>query len=346
MNKTQKWWWFILLILMVFGCKKQTQKKRIKAEHISFCYWNTSFNLDTVLYNSVGINHFYIRCFDVDWDPASEEAKPIASIRTHDSMPCRFTPTVFLTNKVFEKSSKKQLQVLSSRIKKRIKEITVNFGEPSYSDVLIDCDWTVSTKEKFFYFVRCLKNEWPDKMITVTLRLWQYKQRKPDDIPPVDRCLLMCYNMQMVNDFQVNNSIASMAELKKYISGDTYPLPLDVALPAFNWAILFRNEKFAGLLGHIDKKQYANNFIEYSDVGKGRYRAIVDKVESNFFIRKGDIVRIEEVSPDELLQMAQYLKSKINMDDYSRVTFFSWNKSYINNLGINEIKNIYSAFFE
>jgi hypothetical protein len=212
------------------------------------------------------------------------------------------------------------------------------------TDILIDCDWTDKTQDNFFYFVECLKKDFADKEITVTLRLWQYKRNKPEDIPPVDRCLLMCYNMQALNDYRVENSIASFEELKKYVSGKKYPLKFDVALPIFNWAILFRNEHFMGILGNVNKQKYDNNFIEYEYLGDGRYCSLTDKVTGDFFIRKGDIIRIEEVSKEELQQMAEYLKSEIKMDKYSRITFFSWNKLYINNYGTDEIKNIRNLF--
>jgi len=317
-------------------------------EQRSFCYWDTRYKADMALYDATGVNHFYIRYFDVDWDPLLEEARPVASLSMpsyiDSSISLRFTPSVFLTNKVFEKSSNEALKTLSTRIKKRIDEMTESFGDMIVNDILIDCDWTAGTKEKFFYFIKRLQSDFPDKDITVTLRLWQYKQNKPSDIPPVDRCLLMCYNMQTVNDYNVENSIASLNELKKFVSGKKYPLALDVALPVFNWAVLFRNEQFVGLLGNVNKKEYANNLIEYEELGNGRYRSLVDKVVGDFFMRKGDIVRVEEVSKEELRQMADYLQSEIPMDLYPRVSFFSWNQSYINNYGTDEIKNIYTVF--
>jgi len=150
--------------------------------------------------------------------------------------------------------------------------------------------------------------------------------------------------MQAFNDYRVENSIASLEELKKYVSGKKYPLKLDVALPIFNWGILFRNERFMGILGNVSKQEYDENFIEYEYLENGRYCSLTDKVKGNFFIRKGDIIKIEEVSKEELHQMAEYLKSEINMDKYSRVTFFSWNNLYINNYGTDEIKNIRDIF--
>jgi hypothetical protein len=385
--KNYKLFLLSLLITFTFACKPSV-KQRTLAEQNSFCYWNTSYNTDTVLINATETNHYYIRYFDVDWDDISQEGKPIASLSSYDIIPVKFTPSVFLTNKIFEKSTNPQLKILSERIKKRVEQITTDFGKRAFykeygdgfyyyggsdsirkaevdsakiayanakkvfmnnymstvTDVLIDCDWTAGTQDKFFYFIECLKKDFADKEITVTLRLWQYKRNKPEDIPPVNRCLLMCYNMQAFNDYRVENSIASFEELKKYVSGKKYPLKLDVALPIFNWAILFRNERFMGILGNVNRKDYDDNFIEYESLGNGRYCSLVDKVIGDFFIRKGDIIKIEEVSKEELHQMAEYLKSEIDMDEYSRITFFSWNKLYINNYGTDEIKNIRNVF--
>lgn len=362
----------LIILLSLFICSCNNQPPYSDNEQRSFCYWNTWYTSDTALWRATEANHLYVRYFDVDWDAISEEAKPIASISGNDSLPGNFTPSVFLTNKVFEKSNEKALDSLSVRIKRRIDDITRDFARNAYynserdydssvntdsirevvitrymdkhKDILIDCDWTAGTKDKFFYFLNRLKKDYKDKNITVTLRLWQYKQTKTAGVPPVNRCLLMCYNMQTANDYNVENSIASMDELKKYVSGDKYPLTLDVALPVFSWAVLFRNEKFIGLLGNTTNKEYEDNFVEYQNLGNGRYRSLVDKVTGNFFIRKGDIIRVEGVSKDELLDMAKYLKKEIPMDEHSRVTFFSWNKLYIENYGTDEIKNIYSLF--
>ena len=379
--KNYKSFFLILPITFSFACSSPSAKQRTLTEQNSFCYWETQYNADTGLINTTGTNHFYLRYFDVDWDDVSQEAKPMASVYSYDAISVKFTPSVFFTNKVFQKSTKQQLKQLSERVKKRVDERTAYLGRESFykddfyqnfkyknydsteyakvdsakkvyvkkfmskvTDVLIDCDWTDKTRDNFFYFVECLKKDFADKEITVTLRLWQYKRNKPEDIPPVERCLLMCYNMQALNDYRVENSIASLGELKKYVSGKKYPLKLDVALPIFNWAILFRNERFMGILGNVNKQDYDNNFIEYESLGNGRYCSLTDKVIGNFFIRKGDIIRIEDVGKEELHQMAEYLKSEIPFDKYSRITFFSWNNLFINNYGTDEIKNIRAIF--
>jgi len=90
-----------LLITFTVACKPSTNPRTLEEQN-SFCYWNTSYDhTDTALINATATNHFYIRYFDVDWDDISQEGKPIASLSTWGIIPVKFTPSVFLTNKVF-----------------------------------------------------------------------------------------------------------------------------------------------------------------------------------------------------------------------------------------------------
>ena len=337
----------------------------------SFCYWKTTFSFSPAereMWKQVEANHLYIRYFDVDWNNNEQTTGPVGTILCSDTLPCaHFTPCIFIANRVFEKSNRTDLDSLSLRIKRRMLDVNNSFARTNYSDlwygadengtdnakelldkrysdVLIDCDWTEKTSENFFYFLERLKKDFPEKEITATLRLWQYKQHEKAGIPPVKRCLLMCYNMQTANDYNVENSIASLPELKKYVSGEKYPLKLDVALPIFNWAVLFRNERYVGLLGEVSKTDFENNVLEYESAGENRYKLITDKVIGNFFARKGDEIRVEMITANELKKMSEHLKSEIDLAPDSRVTLFAWNEFYIKNYGTNEIKNIYTYF--
>jgi hypothetical protein len=55
--------------------------------------------------------------------------------------------------------------------------------------------------------------------------------------------------MGNLRHLQTTNSIINERELKKYINTlDDYPLPLDVALPVFDWYLLFEENKYEGLV--------------------------------------------------------------------------------------------------
>ena len=64
----------------------------------------------------------------------------------------------------------------------------------SCQEIQIDCDWTKSTKDKYFYLLKKIK-ELSKKEISCTLRLYPYKYPEIMGVPPVDKAMLMCYNL-------------------------------------------------------------------------------------------------------------------------------------------------------
>lgn len=336
-----------MFFVILTACNQTT---RTLDEQRSFCYWKTRYNFseaDTGMWLQMKANHMYVRYFDVGWDAFSKTAKPISTIKpSADSLYCNhITPAIFFSNMVFLKSTDEQLDTLALRIKDRIQEVNTRFEQQQfttkYSDILIDCDWSEKSKEQFFYFVRRLKELIPDREITTTLRLWQYKNQAVAGIPPVDRVLLMCYNVQAASEYNTSNSIATLDEVKKYVAGVTYPLHIDLALPIFSWGVIFRNQEFKGVIRNAIIEDYMNT--DYTRIGENRFRLNTEMVIGDFFARPGDEVRIEGLNQMELGQLADYLYQNVKLDKYSRITFFSWDFSsrILKRKQINEIKDIF-----
>lgn len=337
---------YILIITLVVSCS--SPEKRTLDEQNSFCYWKTTFTFDSLdnnVWKQTTANHMYIRYFDVGWDNTTKQAKPISTIVANkDSLPCKhITPSIFFSNNVFEQSTNQQLDTLVARIKSRIEQTNEQFAiqdfTNKYSEILIDCDWSKGTKEKFFYFIEKLKEVIPNKEITTTLRLWQYKNPAMAGIPPVKRVLLMCYNLQAANEYDIENSIVTLDEIKKYVTGISYPLKTDIALPLFSWGVIFRNKEFKGVIRNATCENYSNN-KQYTKIEENRFRLNEEMVIGDFFARPGDEIRVEALSPKELQELTKYLLSEIKTDKYSRITFFAWDT---NNIPTNEIKNIYTS---
>lgn len=367
----------VLLICFFLGCKKKTLN-----QPLSFCYWKTTYHLDQredTLMNRMGVNHLYIRIFDVDWNPYENEALPVATINdwwSGDFENKTITPAIFITNIVMAKSSKNELDSLASRIGRRTRTVLEKFTTScissleykmdakiystgcnrdslervaaervgkKYNELLIDCDWTAKTKDNYFYFLKKMKSEFPDLEISATLRLWQFKNREFAGVPQVDRCLLMCYSMNSPAEYNVENSISSTDELSKYITDVRYPVKMDIALPLFHWAVMFRNEEFKGLIGCIDPDVFKNDTANYVSVSENRYRLKTSKVIGNKYFRYGDEVRLEMVSPGELDDMAKFLNKKLKPGKDTRVTFFSWDTTYIKQYGEENIKTYCST---
>lgn len=340
---------FILSLLCILtSCHNNSERKNKR----SFCYWKTKYvfsDQDKDLAKHLHLDHLYIRYFDVKWDKVQQDARPIGVLKvSNDSLYVdQITPSVFFTNDIFLNMNLSQLDTLAFNIKGQIEYINRIYSKhqlgDKYSDILIDCDWSKRSKEKFFYFLEKLKKLLPDKEVTTTLRLWQYKNQKLAGIPPVNRVLLMCYNLQAANNYDVENSIVTLDEIKKYTEGVKYPLIVDLALPVFSWSVFFRNKEFKGVVNNALKDDYFNN-RKYTQISPSRFILEEEMVVGKFFARPGDEVRVEGLSMLELNELADYLFATVKMSEDSRLTFFSWDieENSINNMY--EIENIYNRF--
>ena len=374
---------FFFLLIFCYSCKKHEKVSIVKSFCYwkTEGYFNSE---DDSLIKKMDVKHMYLRLFDVDWNPYIKEAQPIATISNigiSDNL--QLTPSVFITNDVLLRSSKLQLDQLSQRISTRISQVidqyviqTANSRaykisendynnqegntimsrlneeeivktekpkiEKLFQEILFDCDWSESTRDNYFYLLKKLKAKLPKYKIEATIRLWQYKYYEKAGIPPVDKGLLMCYNMSNVKEYNANNSIGSSKELSEYITHDNYPLRLDVALPLFSWSVLFRGGIFKGVISDID--DFDKNKLLFSKISENKYQLQDDILLGNFYARNGDEIRIEKISDEEIENMIHIIKDKIKIDNSTKVTFFSFDKKYINDYGIQNISKYYSNF--
>ena len=88
-----------------------------------------------------------------------------------------------------------------------------------FKELQIDCDWTESTRDKYFHLLSTLRNELErnKQIISATIRLHQVKYAAITGIPPVHRGMLMYYNMGKINATD-NNSVYDKKIAEKYIS--------------------------------------------------------------------------------------------------------------------------------
>lgn len=223
-----------------------------------------------------------------------------------------------------------------------IKSIELAKLKVNFKEVLIDCDWSEKSKDNYFYLLTQIKKGFPSAKVAATIRLWQYKYASKAGTPPVDRGLLMCYNLTKPEDFNTKNSIGTSEELAQYITHDQYKLKLDIALPLYSWAVAFRGNQFKGILSDYD--QLMNDTIKLKKSSASKYILQDDVLVGQTYLRNGDEIRIEKISEEELEKMISIVKSKIKIDNQTKVTFFSFDKKYINDYGIQNISSYYESF--
>lgn len=326
-----------------------------KTEH-SFYYWKTSFengeSKTAGLIRQMGINHFYIRIMDVDWSERLHMPVPVSPLDNSNIPPVmtgmHYTPVVFITNRTFEKISESWCDSLAGKLAAYLDGVMVQPDRKQadttagrhfiVDEIQIDCDWTPSTKARYFHFLTLFKARFPDKKLSATIRLYPYKYPQKMGVPPVDKGLLMCYNLGRIDKADTRNSILDPEELKLYLGNKKYELPLDIALPVFGWYAWFRGSSFKGII-YENELNLADTFFDKSKLPVLRARQDIELAGK--YLREGDVLRSE--FPDEagLVRAAKMIKAKV--PGIKRVAFYHWDEPVIHHYE-NTIRLIYGLF--
>jgi hypothetical protein len=292
-------WRFVLvwLMLMAFACGNSSKPE------ISFYFWRTAFNLsdaerDAIKHNEV--RRIYVRYFDVDTD--ADGPFPRASIRFLHSADANIIPVVFIKNQVFLKNP--DVEDLAERVLALIADIDKSSRITTH-EIQFDCDWTAKTRASFFRFLEVVKSR-SGKKLSATIRLHQIKYASKTGIPPVDRGVLMYYNMSAIESGG-KNSIYDRKTAKRYLGGIAdYPQKLDVALPIYSWAIHVRNNRPIGLRRKEDLSGIDRNSV--FKVRRNQYLVTENQYFHGTFYKKDDVLKIESVSTAQIEEMAYDLR--------------------------------------
>jgi hypothetical protein len=298
---------FIAIFVYCCGCRQHGQKPTL-----AFYYWRTQFHLspaEQAALQHQALTPIYMRFFDVDLPTGAAFPQPIAPVQL--TTVCKnypIIPVVFIKNRVFERTDTFAVQ----RLARNVYELLYDMGFPyqlSYSQVQFDCDWTAGTRTMYFYFLThfaAISN----LNLSATIRLHQVKYRQQTGIPPVDTGVLMYYNMGSINAGPQNSIYEPVIAGQYSAEMRGYPLPLQLALPIFSWGIQLRDGKVVQLLNKINSHHFAGdtNFIP---AGKERLIAREAGFKSGYYFQAGDVIKLEQVSPAQLLQMAAHLNKYI-----------------------------------
>lgn len=298
----------VLCICWLAACKRRV------APATAFYYWKTSFDPDSArqqLLHEAADNRLYLHFFDIDRVATSPEAAPAAVIRFQQPVTSLLvTPVVFITNRVFEQMADSATDSLAFHTAGLINQIATR-EKISFTAIQIDCDWTLTTRDNYFRYLRALK-ALSHKQLQATIRLHQVKYKERTGVPPVDTGILMFYNMGKLDaGIAQASSIYNEADAAKYVAAlPRYPLPLHVALPVFSWAVHTRSGKVIQLYSSIGRKQLANT-ANFEQVAKQAYRARKSFFAGGVYIKENDIFKLEEtgrkIAEKAARQLAAYL---------------------------------------
>ena len=339
---------FLLCLFILSATFIRCNEGRIERKvERAFYHWKSAVRLtpyEQQALNSLQVNTIYVKFFDVDWDNTIRQPVPVAKLATTGNEQLnnyRVIPTIFITNNCILEIDSLQVISLSEKIVGLVKDICNLAHINHISEIQIDCDWTSSTKDKYFLILQNIKRLMPGKNLSATIRLHQVKYVSKSGIPPIDRGLLMCYNMGNLKNPATNNSIIETAELKKYIDQlAAYPLNLDVAFPLFEWRVLFRNNVFAGLVASIDQQQLKPSFTKQSG---NRVEILKDTLLNGYKLQKGDILRMEQSNIKEVLSAASEINKHLKNHNL-RVALYHLDSVTLSKYNTHEMESIYNSF--
>jgi len=293
----------------------------------SFYYWKTVYKnrpAESAYLKHFHVQKLYVRIMDVGFSDEGEII-PISPITFADKLPdsVQIVPVVFIVNDVLKQVSRPQLNALADHIVNYANAKVQQAGKDDYyHELQIDCDWTASTRENYFYLLRRIKQSMASRndMLSVTLRLYQLKKQSNCGVPLADRAMLMCYNMGNLRKHGDQNSILDINELKKYLGDNIsrYPMPVDIGLPLFKWAVAFRNKQYIGISKRIKFAQL-NDKNQFIFIGNLLYRAKTDLPE--YGLLKGDEVRWEEVPVTDLQNAAGNIATLLKTNNLNLIFF-------------------------
>lgn len=311
------------LVTVLTSCSPKHENTR------AFYFWKTTYDLnsnDKALLDSLGIQDFYVRCFDVDLDvwqkPVPRGVLSYSEPIVDTSLHINIIPTVFIVNSLFYTFKPIDYELLSLRILNQIP-----FPDSSYNEVQIDCDWTKSTRDNYFEFLRVFKEQLNNKRLSATIRLHQFRDRDSSGVPPIDRGMLMCYNIASPKSNSTNNSIIDSKIVGQYLKGEAYYFPLDIALPLFHWGNWSRRGEFQGLLSGWDMKDTLDQ-VTYKSIGHHIFQVQKDTVIGRNYLREGDKIRLEGAFDDEIEATIDLIKDNVALKN-SRIAFFDWDAKKI-----------------
>ena len=239
----------------------------------------------------------------------------------------KIVPVIYLDNPLLKHENGKEL---AQKILTILKTYTLN-----YNEIQIDCDWTKSTQKTYFSFLEELKKV-SKKQLSATIRLHQVKLFKRTGVPPVDKGVLMYYNMSNFKDLKTKNYILDLELAKKYhYNFDTYPLPLNLALPLYAQATLIRFGEVVSIIEGLRKRDLNENF---KAIKENHYLVTKTHYLHGKLLYKDDILRLDAVTVNNLKEAVKNLKEVMKQPE--EVIFYRWgNRGFYDEEDLKAVSN-------
>ena len=315
-----------LAVCLVIGCSRPQAAEGPPVAR-AFYFWRTTFALSAGEARALAEVHatrLYVRLFDVAWSEVDHRAVPVGPLvvppgaRVPEGV--EGVPVVFVRDDVLRHGGAAAAGPLADKLWQEAAGRVQALGAAP-RELQVDCDWTDRTREAYFALLGALRAR-SGLALSATIRLHQVKYRERTGVPPVDRGMLMFYNMGRFSADPDARSIFDAESAERYLARvGEYPLPLDLALPIWSWTVHLRGDAVVGLLQSTDPAELEG--VDYLErAGDGRYRATRTTFVHGELVRDGDVLKTEVTGAEETLAAAALVAPHLVPDAARTVTLF------------------------
>ena len=345
----------LLLALVGVGCSPtrqdeaqltKTSTTELHRPDNGIYYWKTVFDLnetEQAFLTEHKVKRLYVRLFDIvptnhvqPEDSQGFEAVPNATLTFRQAVPdgMEVVPVVYLTLEALRRIQGKEYDY-ASLIAERVMNMADFNDMGTIREIQLDCDWTQQTQDSYFMLCRHVKDRLQPYgiQLSCTIRLWQLSRQ----CPPVDYGVLMLYNTGNLTAESTDNAILGLDDVRAYLKGKPYDLPLSIAYPTFAWDVCFRNGNYMGLFHHLDLD---DNTLYQS--GQDRYHTVLkDHTAEQRELIAGDRIRHENVPFDVLRQLDSLVRHALPDTENASVILYHLDSANLSNYTHDEISQIY-----
>lgn len=339
---------FLVFVGLVMWSCSQGEHQKL---HPAFYYWRTQFHLDTAerqYLKDCKIERLYVKFFDVDWEEATQRIVPLAIIELDSSAKSirqqwEITPVVFITNRAIANLTTEEIEDLAQKIDRKIEAIERQLGPRHSPEIQLDCDWTPSTRERYFQLLNVLGTRCQKKnvMLSATLRLHQLRYPQQTGAPPVKKGMLMLYNVGEVEEWTENNSIFRDRAARSYLEHlPRYPLEYDVALSAFSWGVLFRNAEMIRLINGLQADSLRGD-PRFYEITPSRFRIEKSTYLNGYYLYQGDLLRLEHSGWTQLDSAATLVKMFLPAQPQRSIAIFHFSPQFVHEIKATQLNDVF-----
>ncbi len=333
----------ILLLLTFISCGPDVELGEYinppteKGQHnVNFYYWKNKFNIGIDVQDSareLGATTLYVHFFDIVCEDG--KATPMSVLHKtnwyedgldesylwEDSV--KLVPVVSIDNNVFSIDRYKK-----NKLAEDIVDLVNRTTKREFTEVQLDCDWTETTKDKYFSLIYAVRKKLKGKRVSCTIGINHVRDSLSVGIPPVGRGYLKCYSLD-------SDSILSIQELKNNSSAiKGYPLQLDYAFPIYSWAVASNTSGEVRQFEGLSKEELKGPDFEF--VTENKYKVVEGSFVDNVFLNKDFTIEFKEVEVSSLRTAKQILDE--TLDHGYNIVYFQLDEASVKKYSMEDLK--------